>query len=70
MTLGAAIAFLTKLVELGATPAVQDFAKAFLARILGVPQNVLDAAIAASEDAAAPKVDDRPTAELPKGGTK
>lgn len=53
--LGEGLAFLKSLADLGASPAVQQVATALLAKIMGVDQKVLDAAIQASKDAPDPK---------------
>lgn len=45
------------LAKLGASPAVQAFAMKELARLAGISQDALDAAIAAGKDAPEPKRD-------------
>jgi hypothetical protein len=58
MGLAEVIALFTKLAELGISPPVQQALSGFLAKQMGVPQNVLDAAIAAAKDAPQPRQSD------------
>jgi hypothetical protein len=53
--LAAVLALFDDLVKLGISPAVQTALTAFLAQQMGVPQVVLDAAVAAARDAPPPK---------------
>lgn len=55
MGLAEILAFVGKLADLGASPAVQSLATGFFARYLGVDQKVLEAAIQASKDAPPPR---------------
>lgn len=55
ITLAAVLTLMTKVAELGASPAVQQLLLAFLADALGVDQKVLDAAVVAQKDAPPPR---------------
>ena len=55
MSFAEVLVLFENLVKLGISAPVQAALSAAMAKLLGVPQNVLDAALAAAKDAPAPK---------------